>query len=120
MKSARMVLATAIALLATSALAEGLVGTWTLTRQTDDGPVESEMTVIEADGKYSGTIVGPRGTMEVESIAVDGAAFSFTVTVERLFIEMELNYSGTVSGDSMTGNVEMAMGSAEFTGVRKK
>ena len=120
MKAARIALATTIAFLATSALAEGLAGTWTLTRQTDDGPAESEMTVVEADGKYSGTLVSPRGTMEVESIAVDGDSFAFTVTVEGRLFDMDLDYSGTVSGDAMTGKVEMAMGSAEFTGVRKK
>ena len=120
MKSARTVLATAVAFLATSALAEGLAGTWTLTRQTDDGPVETELTVVEADGKHSGTIAGPRGTMEVESIAVDGDSFAFTVTVEGRFFDMDLDYSGTVAGDAMSGKVEMAMGSAEFTGVRKK
>ena len=120
MKAARIALATSIAFLATSALAEGLAGTWTLTRQTDDGPAESEMTVVEADGKYSGTLVSPRGTMEVESIAVDGDSFAFTVTVEGRLFDMDLDYSGTVSGDAMTGKVEMAMGSAEFTGVRKE
>ena len=120
MKAARIALATTIALLASSALAEGLAGTWTLTRQTDDGPAESEMTVVEADGEFSGTLVSPRGTMEVESIAVDGDSFAFTVTVEGRLFDMDLDYSGTVSGDAMTGKVEMAMGSAEFTGVRKK
>ena len=120
MNSARTVLATAVAFLATSALAEGLAGTWTLTRQTDDGPVETELTVVEADGKHSGTIAGPRGTMEVESIAVDGDSFAFTVTVEGRIFDMDLDYSGTISGDAMSGKVELAVGSAEFTGVRKK
>lgn len=120
MKAARIALTASIAFLATSAFAEGLAGTWTLTRQTDDGPVETEMTVVEADGKYSGTLVSPRGTIEVESITVDGDSFAFTATVEGRIFDVDLDYSGTITGDTMSGTVEMAMGSAEFTGARKK
>lgn len=120
MKRVRTILAAAALLLAPAALAAGLVGTWTLTGEGRDGPTTSELTVTEADGGYAGTVTGQRGTAELQSITVDGDSFSFVITMQTRMGDLDLTYSGTVSGDTLTASIETPMGSRPVTGVRKQ
>ena len=120
MKKTRLIAAAAAALAASAAFAEGLVGTWTLTGEGRDGPTTSELTVTEADGGYAGSLTGRRGTAELESVTVDGDSFSFVITMQTRMGDLELTYSGTVSGDTLTASIETPMGSRPVTGVRKE
>ena len=68
MKQARVILATAIALAGRAALADGLVGTWTITTTNPEGPTVSELVLTKTEDGYTGVISGPRGTAELLSI----------------------------------------------------
>ena len=120
-KKTRSILAAALATVATAAFAEGLVGTWTLTGEGRDGqPVSSELTVTKTEDGYAGNIVGPQGGQsELNSIEIDGNSFSFVRPIEGPMGEMDLDYSGTVDGDTLTGEVEVMFQSRPITGVRK-
>lgn len=122
MKKTRSILATTLAIIGTTAFAEGLVGTWTLTSEGREGqPVSAELTVTKADDGYAGNIVGPQGGIsELNSIEIDGNSFSFVRPVEGPMGEMDLDYSGTVDGDTLTGEVEALFQSRPITGVRKE
>lgn len=120
MPKVRLILATVVALLAPAAFAGGLAGMWTITVENPQGSRTSELTVAEAEGGYAGSLVGQRGTTELQSISVEGDSFSFTLTMETRMGEIELKYSGTVSGDTLSGSIETRMGGRAFTGVRKE
>ena len=120
MPKVRLILAPLVALLGPVALAGGSAGTWTITVENPQGSRTSELTVAEAEGGYSGSLVGQRGTAELQSINVEGDSFSFTLTMETRMGEFELTYSGTVSGDTLSGNIETSMGGRPFTAVRKE
>ena len=115
------VLVAVVALLGTSALAAGLVGTWTITVEAREGPRTSEFTVSESEGGYTGSLTGQLGTAELQSIRIeDGGDFSFSLTMETRMGDFEIVYSGTVSGDTLSGRVETPLGTRPFTGVRKE
>ena len=86
-------------------------------REGPDGPMTSELTVTEADGGYAGTLSGERGSTDPHSIVIDGASFSFVVTFETLLVDIDLSYSGTVSGNTLTGTVGNAKGRTPRSGV---
>ncbi len=119
MQKTRLFLATALALIGAVALADGLVGTWTLSGEGRNGPTSSELTVMKADGALTGSITGERGSAQLKSITTDGDGFSFVAVMETRMGDFELTYSGTVSGDTLTASVETPMGSRPVTGVRK-
>ena len=80
--------------------------------------VESEAAVITqaADAKIAGKCqVNGSETTEIEGAAKD-AGFKFAFTV----MGYTLTYSGTVEGDSMTGDIEVAGATGKFTGKRTK
>ena len=92
-------------LLAAAAIAEGPVGTWTLSIDTPRGTRTPSLVIREADGRYHGTLSGERGTQEIAEIAVDGDTFSFPLDVTMPMGTFAMTYSGTVEGDSLTGTI---------------
>lgn len=98
---------------------DGLAGTWQLEVEGRRGVQTPTLTVNEADGTYSGTLQGRRGTQPIKQITVDAASFSFPMTVETQMGELELTYKGQVDGDTLSGNLETSFGMMPFSGVRE-
>ena len=115
----KAVLAVMAATLGLAAWAEGMAGVWLITTEGRQGTNTSTLTVTHDDSGYAGTLSGRRGTTEISSIAIDGDAFSFTITMQTRMGDIDLTYAGTISGDAIEGNIETPMGSRPFTGVRK-
>ena len=60
------------------------------------------------------------GEIPIEG-TIKGAALTFSAKVSAQGQEIVLTFSGTVDQDSMKGTVDFGgMGSADWTGVRKK
>jgi len=97
---------------------DGLAGTWQLEFEGRRGVQTPTLTVNEADGKYSGTLQGARGTRPIEQISVDAANFTFPMKIETQMGEMELTYKGQVDGDALSGNIETSFGMTPFIGAR--
>ena len=116
----RLAVGTLLALIAPLALAADIAGTWTITFEGAQGTRTNELTVVQTETGYSGSLTGQRGTTELESIAVEGADFSFSFTMQAPAGELDITYSGTVSGDTLTGTIAAPMGSVPFTGARKE
>ena len=119
MKQARVILATAIALAGRAALADGLVGTWTITTTNPEGPTVSELVLTKTEDGYAGVISGPRGTAELLSITTDATSFSFIITMQTRLGALELLYSGTIDGDTLTGIIETPIDDRPIIGVRQ-
>lgn len=119
MRRTRLLLATIAVMIAPVAFAKDVVGTWTITFEGAQGARTNELIVVEADGAFTGSLTGRLGTAPLPSISVDGSSFSFAFTMTTPAGELEVTYSGTVSGDTMSGTIETRMGSVPFNGVRK-
>ena len=120
MKILRVLAVTILTFTAASVWAGGVVGTWELTSETPRGPRTIELTIHETDGAYSGTITGRRGEMAVEVINVEGDTLSFTRSVSTPNGDFQLDYAGTVDGDSISGTIRTPRGENQFTGKRLK
>jgi len=113
----------------TAAPAEGqLAGTWEITTQGGRGGPQTSALVLAQDGEtLTGTMMfnlpeqagGPQ-ELEVSNGTVDGNSFSFTVTLSLQGNSIDLNYSGTVDGDEMSGTRGGPRGGGQsFTGEKQ-
>ena len=95
-----------------------IVGTWTLEVSTPRG-IQHPTLVVKQNGEgYSGSYTGRRGELPIESVQVDGATFRFPLTVTMPMGEMNLDYSGRVTGNTMQGEIGNPRGSIPFTGIK--
>jgi hypothetical protein len=113
----------------TAAPVEGqLAGTWEVTTQGGrGGPQTSALVLAQDGGTLTGTMMfnlpeqagGPQ-ELEVSNGMVDGNSFSFTVTLSIQGNSIDLNYSGTVDGDEMSGTRGGPRGGGQsFTGEKQ-
>ena len=101
-----------------AAASADVAGVWTLTVETPRGTTHPTLTITASDSGYSGTYQGARGEMAIPHIESDGEAFSFPLKVSMPMGEMDLQYSGKVSGDQMSGEIGNPMGTIPFMGAR--
>ena len=112
-------IALCLALLAPAAAADPLAGTWTLTVDTPRGIQHPTLEVTSGEQGYSGVYNSVRGPIPVERIALEGTRFSFPLVVELPIGTRELEYSGTVDGNTMEGTAGTPRGAIPFSGVRE-
>ena len=96
-----------------------LAGTWALTSEGRQGANRSVLTVEQTEDGYTGSIAGRRGTRDVSALTVDGDSFSFTLMMRAPMGLTERTYSGTVSGDTLSGSISTPAGDRPFSGTRK-
>jgi hypothetical protein len=93
-------------------------GTWNTTINTPMGAQNGTLTLATDGSTLSGKMAGPQGEMELQDGAVDGDNLSWKAEVTSP-MAMTLEFSATVSGDDISGNVKLgAFGDASFTGTR--
>lgn len=120
----------AAALLASPALAQEspVVGNWKTVVATDMGNFEAMMTIAESDAGYTVDITDipaagapPMPEMEstISDVVVDGASFSFKRQLTTPQGPMDLTYSGTVEGDTLTGTADSSFGAIPINGTRE-
>ena len=119
------------AALASPVAAQDLTGTWEISTQGGRGGPQTSTLVLAQDGEtLTGTMTvslgggGGRGggpqELEVSNGTVDGNSFSFIVTLSFQGNSFDLNYSGTVDGDEMSGTREGPRGGGQpFTGEKQ-
>jgi hypothetical protein len=91
-----------------------VAGTWTFSVSGEAGKA-TQTIVIQQDGaKISGTFKGPRQSGTIAG-TVDGNKISFHVKARR-----DLDYTGTVDGDTMKGTLSSGNKSGEFAASREK
>ena len=116
MKLAGLVLMT-LSLLSTGRTAADLSGSWTIDGDVQGNAVGLACVITQtADAKIAGKCqVNGSETTEIEGAAKD-AGFKFAFTIQGY----TLTYSGTVEGDAMNGDIEVAGATGKFTGKRTK
>jgi hypothetical protein len=92
-------------------------GTWKITINTPMGAQEVTAEITTSGDTFTGKTSGRMGDSEVSG-KVDGDTLTWTAAITQP-MPMTLEFSATVSGDSMSGNVKLgAFGNAPLSGVR--
>jgi hypothetical protein len=76
-----------------------VAGTWAVKVSGDPGDFDQTIVLTQDDAKIGGTFKGPRQSGTIDG-SVDGNAIKFKVNGRVAIV-----YTGTVSGDSMSGEV---------------
>jgi hypothetical protein len=117
-----------VAAFAAPAFGQSFVGEWTATAVTQAGNVSETLTVTKTANGYEikAKLVepGPEGTPVAGSgtdIVLDGDKFSYKRTLTTPEGSLVITYTGTVSGDTFTGTVNLGgFAEAPYKGVRIK
>ena len=121
-----LILSAALLLMVGSALAQDVAGEWEMIApggRGGRGGGEAQMFTIEQDGeKITVTMAGRMGEMTGEGTIIDNK-IEWTFTRETPRGDMKMAYTGTVDGDSMSGQSKMSMGEnvreGEWTAKKK-
>ena len=93
-------------------------GTWNTTMNTPMGAQNGTMTLSTDGGTLTGKLASPQGEIELSDGTVDGNALTWKADITSP-MAMTLEFSATVDGDTMSGNVKLgAFGDATFSGTR--
>lgn len=93
-------------------------GTWNTVMNTPMGAQNGTMTLTTDGGTLTGKLSGPQGDIELADGTVDGDALAWKADITSP-MAMTLEFSATVDGDAMSGDVKLgAFGNATFTGTR--
>lgn len=116
-----LIFSAALLLLAGSALAQDVSGEWEITSEGRQGP-RTQTIKIEQDGeKITVTMEGRMGEATGEGTIKDNK-IEWKITRTMRDMEMTITYTGTVDGDTMSGEMEMSMGDrgpSEWTAKKK-
>ena len=99
---------------------EGLTGTWSVEVEATSGPGSPTFGLVQTGEQITGNYDGALGTSPVTG-TIKGSAFQFAFSVTTSSgRQLDVKYDGTLSGDTMSGNVSMApLGTGTFTGVKQ-
>ncbi|HWB85392.1 MAG TPA: hypothetical protein VG675_14715 [Bryobacteraceae bacterium] len=104
-----------MALLALTASAADIAGTWKASIETPNGNFENTF-VFKVDGStFTGTVESRMGQAPITDGKIDGDNISFTVSRERDGQQFKMEYKGTVSGDQMKLNLQFGDRTVEMT-----
>ena len=92
-------------------------GTWKITINTPMGAQEVTAEITTSGDTFTGKTSGRMGDSEVSG-KVDGDTLTWSAAITTP-MPMTLEFTATVAGDAMTGNVKLgAFGNAPLAGVR--
>jgi hypothetical protein len=92
-------------------------GTWKITINTPMGAQEVTATITTSGDTFTGKTSGRMGDSDVSG-KVDGDTLTWSAAITQP-MPMTLEFTATVAGDAMTGNVKLgAFGNAPLSGVR--
>jgi hypothetical protein len=93
-------------------------GTWNTTMNTPMGAQQGTLTLASSGGTLTGKLSGAQGEIQLQDGKVDGNNVSWKANITSP-MALTLEFSATVDGDKMTGNVKLgAFGNASFSGTR--
>lgn len=95
-----------------------MTGTWAIEAQHSAGTSTPTAVITQSGEKLSGKYTGSYGESDLIG-SIKGTEFTFTVEIGTEQ-KVKLVYAGTLSGDTIKGNLTMGeMGEGTFTGKRK-
>jgi hypothetical protein len=94
-------------------------GTWIVTTQSPMGSRDADAIFTQEGEQLSGKMVSTRGEVPLTgTLKGDTVAFGMNITVQGQ--ELQIDYNGTVIGDTMSGTVQFGpIAKGTWTGKRK-
>ena len=93
-------------------------GNWNIVMTTPMGERKATLVLKSSGSTLTGTQAGEQGSAEIADGKVDGNKVSWKVSIQNP-MPLTLEFTGTVDGDSMKGDMGVGfMGSFPFTGTR--
>jgi len=93
-------------------------GTYDVVTKTPMGEQKSVLTVVAEGDRFTGSNVGPMGSLEITDGVVDGATISWSSQITSP-MPMKIDCKATIDGDAVSGTVTAGMfGSFPMTGTR--
>lgn len=92
-----------------------VVGTYKITINSPMGAQEASLTLND-DG--TGNMSGAQGSQDLDEVTIDGNAASWSTEIQQP-MPMKLEFTATVDGDDISGDVKAgAFGSFPFSGSK--
>jgi imidazolonepropionase-like amidohydrolase len=95
-----------------------VTGTWEVTIESEMGALSAKMIVEQEGARFSGSFESDFGRGKVKDGNVSGNTITFIVAFSMGGETMEIELSGTVEGDEVSGSGEGPMGSFDWTAKR--
>ena len=111
------VLAAALSLTAPALAAETVTGTWTLEVKTSQGTGTPTLTLKQDGENVTGTYKGRLGESPVAG-TFKGDTLKLAFKISSMMGELEVEYTGTVKGNSIEGTTKIGPEAGTFTGKR--
>ena len=93
-------------------------GTWKIAMETPLGTREASLLLQASGGALTGKMSGEAGAIDIYDGSVSGNHFAFKVDITQP-MPLTLEFSASVNGDALSGNVKLGMfGSAPVAGQR--
>ncbi len=93
-------------------------GTYEVVTKTPMGDQTSTLVVTVTGGGFTGSSVGPLGSVEITDGTVDGATITWSSHITSP-MPMKIDCQATIDGDAISGTVTAGMfGSFPMTGTR--
>ncbi len=97
-----------------------IAGTWAMTMQSPQGPLDITMALTQSGTSFSGTMTSMMGTSPIDEGRISGRTATWSMTMQAGGQTFTLSYRGQVEGNRMTGSAELgSFGSATFTAERR-
>lgn len=97
----------------------GLSGQWDVVLKTQIGDLPATVDIKDADGKLTGTLTGPQGSIDIAG-TFDGNAVKLEFVAKTPQGDIPITMTGDVSGDSINGKADFGgMGQGDWTAKRK-
>ncbi len=95
-------------------------GTWELNVESPMGSRASDAIFTQTGETLGGKMVSPRGEVPLNG-TIKGDAVNFGINVNVQGQNLQIDYAGTVTGDTMSGTVVFgSFGDGKWTGKRKQ
>jgi hypothetical protein len=95
-----------------------ITGTWNLTLTSPLGDQTAQLDVHEAEGELKGTLTGKGEPAPLHRVSLQGETAEFSADADTPVGRLNLAFSGTVSGDSISGKYQTPFGAFDFSGTR--
>jgi hypothetical protein len=102
--------------------AADLNGMWNMIFSTGDGGTQQSTANfnVAGDGSITGTLNSPLGTATVTHGQMTGNQFRMTISMTMSGSTTDVNLTGTVNGNSLSGTLDFNGYSVDFTGTRPR
>ena len=102
-----------------AAKAGDVSGTWELNVESPMGARASDAVFTQSGETLGGKMISPRGEVPLTG-TIKGEAIAFGINVNVQGQDLQIDYTGTVTGDTMSGTVVFgSFGDGKWTGKRK-